>query len=164
MAKSAGARVIATTRSRDRFPMVEALGAVRAEVEGPDLSKRIAEAGRIDAVLDLVGNSRILDSLAMLRRGGRACLAGWLGGLAPITDFNPLAQMASGVYPHFFGSFVFGKPGLPLSDVPLQAIAADVEAGRYSAKPSRVFRFEDIQEAHRVMETNEAKGKMVVIL
>jgi NADPH:quinone reductase-like Zn-dependent oxidoreductase len=91
---------------------LEALGAVRAEVERPYLSKRIAEAGKIDAVLDLVGNSTILDSLAMLRRGGRACLAGWLGGLAPIADFNPLAQMASGVYLTFFASFVFGKPGV----------------------------------------------------
>jgi hypothetical protein len=83
----------------------------------------------------------------MLRRGGRACLAGWLGGLAPIADFNPLLQMASSVYLTFFGSFVFGKPGFPLSDVPLQAIAADVERGRYKAKPTRVFRFEEIQEA-----------------
>jgi NADPH:quinone reductase len=145
MAVNAGAKVIGTTRSRDQFPMVEALGAVRAEVEGQDLSKRIAEAGKIDAVLDLVGNSTILDSLAMLRRGGLACLAGWLGGLAPIADFNPLLQMASGVYLTFFGSFVLGKPGFPLSDVPLQAIAADVEAGRYRARPTRVFRFEDIQ-------------------
>jgi hypothetical protein len=56
------------------------------------------------------------------------------------------------------------EAGLSLSDVPLQAIAADVEVGRYSAKPSRVFRFEDIQEAHCVMESNEAKGKMVVVL
>jgi hypothetical protein len=91
-------------------------------------------------------------------------LAGWLGGLAPIADFNPLLQMASGVYLTFFGSFVFGKPGFPLSDVPLQAIAADVEAGRYQAKPARVFRFEEIQEGHRVMESNEAKGKMVVVV
>jgi len=164
MAVNAGAKVIATTRSSDRFAMLETLGAIRGEVERPDLSKRIAETGKIDAVLDLVGNSTILDSLAMLRRGGRACLAGWLGGLAPIADFNPLLQMASGVYLTFFGSFVFGKPSFPLSDVPLQAIAADVEAGRYKGKPSRVFRFEDIQEAHRVMESNEAKGKMVVVL
>jgi NADPH:quinone reductase len=61
------------------------------------------------------------------------------------------------------GSFVFGKPGFPLSDVPLQSIAADVEAGRYRAKPARVFRFEDVRAAHRVMESNEAKGKMVVV-
>ena len=164
MAVNAGVRVIATTRNRDRFQTLVALGASRAEVEGPDLSKRIAEAKQIDAVLDLVGNSTILDSLALLRRGGRACLAGFLGGLGPVPDFNPLLQMASGVHFSFFGSFVFGTPGFPLSDVPLQAIAGDVAAGRYKAKPARVFRFEDIREAHRVMESNQANGKMVVIL
>ena len=163
LAVNAGARVIATTRSRQRFAMLKGLGASRVELEGPELSRRIAEAKRIDAVLDLVGNSTILDSLAMLRRGGRACLAGWLGGLAPIADFNPLLQMASGVYLTFFGSFVFGTPGFPLSDVPLQHIAEDVAAGRLKAKPSRVFDFEEIREAHRVMEANEAGGKMVVV-
>lgn len=164
MAVNAGVKVIATTRNRDRFSMLESLGASQVEVEGPDLSKRIAESKRLDVVLDLVGNSTILDSLHMLRRGGRACLAGWLGGLEPIHDFNPLLQMASGVYLTFFGSFVFGTPGFPLSDVPLQAIAADIEAGRYQAKPSRVFRFEDIREAHRVMDANQANGKMVVVV
>ena len=164
MAVNAGVKVIATTRNRDRFPTLAALGASRAEVEAPDLSRRIAEAKQIDAVLDLVGNSTILDSLAMLRRGGRACLAGFLGGLAPVPDFNPLLQMSSGVHFSFFGSFVFGTPGFPLSDVPLRAIAGDVAAGRYKAKPARVFRFEDIREAHRVMEANEANGKLVVIL
>src|SRR6202035_2535267 len=99
-----------------------------------------------------------LDSLAMLRRGGRACLAGWLGGLAPIANFNPLLQMASGVYFTFFGSFVFGTPDFPLSDVPLQRIAADAAAGRLDVKPVRIFGFEDIQEAHRVMEANKAGG------
>jgi NADPH:quinone reductase-like Zn-dependent oxidoreductase len=162
MAVNAGARVIATSRIRERFGLLEGLGVERVEVEGAELSKRIAETKRLDAVLDLVGNSTILDSLAMLRRGGRACLAGWLGGLAPIADFNPLLQMASGVYLTFFGSFVFGTPGFPLSDVPLQAIAGDVAAGRYKAKPSRVFRFEDIREAHRVMDANQANGKIVV--
>ena len=163
LAVNAGARAIATTRSRERFAMLEALGAERVELEAPDLSKRIAQAKQIDAVLDLVGNSTILDSLAMLRRAGRACLAGWLGALAPIPDFNPLLQMASGVYLTFFGSFVFGTSGFPLSDVPLQEIARDVAAGRLAAKPSRVFGFEEIREAHRVMEANEAGGKMVIV-
>src|ERR1700728_3689700 len=56
MAVNAGARVIATTRSRDRFSMLESLGAERCEIERPDLSKQIPEAKKIDAVLDLVGN------------------------------------------------------------------------------------------------------------
>lgn len=163
MAVNAGVRVIATSRSRDRFALLEKLGAERCEVERPDLSKHIAEARQIDAVLDLVGNSVMLDSLAMLRRGGKSCLAGWLGGLAPIPDFNPLLQMPSGVYLTFFGSFVFGTPGFPLSDVPLQKIAADAAAGRLDVKPARVFGFEEIREAHRVMEANEARGKMVVV-
>jgi NADPH2:quinone reductase len=163
MALNAGVRVIATTRNRDRFPMLEKLGAERCEIERRDLSKHIAEAKQIDAVLDLVGNTVALDSLAMLRRGGRSCLAGWLGGLDPIPDFNPLAQMASGVYLTFFASFVFGAPGFPLSDVPLQEIAADAAAGRLDVKPARIFRFDEIREAHRVMEANEAGGKMVVV-
>ena len=164
LAVAAGARVIATTRSRERFGMLEQLGAARVELERPDLASHIAEAKQIDAVLDLVGNSTILDSLDMLRRGGSACLAGWLGGLAPIADFNPLQQMASGVNLTFFGSFVFGSPGFPLSDVPLQDIARQVQEGRLNVEPSRVFSFDEIHEAHRVMEAGEAGGKMVVVL
>jgi NADPH:quinone reductase-like Zn-dependent oxidoreductase len=163
LAVNAGVRVIATTRNRERFAMLTKLGAERCEIERPDLSKHIPEAKKIDAVLDLVGNSVALDSLAMLSRGGRSCLAGWLGGLDPIPNFNPLLQMASGVYLTFFGSFVFGTPGFPLSDVPLQQIATDAAAGRLDVEPARSFRFEEICEAHRVMEANQAGGKMVVV-
>lgn len=163
MAINAGARVIATTRSKERFAMLESLGVERCEIEGPMMSERLPETKDLDAILDLVGNSTIVDSLKMLRRSGRACLAGWLGGLDPIHDFNPLLQMASGVYLTFFGSFVFGTPGFPLSDVPLQDIARQVAEGKLKAKPSRIFKFEDIREAHRVMEEGEAHGKMVVV-
>ncbi len=163
MALNAGVRVIGTTRKQEGAALLERLGAERCEIERPDLSKHIREAKQIDAVLDLVGNSTLLDSLAMLRRGGRSCLAGWLGGLDPIPDFNPLAQMASGVYLTFFGSFVFGTPGFPLSDVPLQKIAADAVAGHLDVRPVRIFGFDEIREAHRVMEANEARGKMVVV-
>ena len=72
---------------------VIANGAKRArhiKIEGPDLSERIAERKQIDAVLDLVGNSTTLESLGMLRRDGRACLSGFLGGLAPAPDFRTI--------------------------------------------------------------------------
>lgn len=164
LAVNAGARVIATTRKADQFGALTDLGAERAELEGQDLAARLQEAKSVDAVLDLVGNSTILDSLDLLRRGGRACLAGWLGGLAPIPDFNPLARMASGVHLTFFGSFVFGSPGFPVSDVPLSDIAAQVQAGELDAAPARVFSFDEIKEAHRLMESGAANGKMVVVL
>jgi NADPH:quinone reductase-like Zn-dependent oxidoreductase len=164
MAVAAGACVIATARSAERFAMFEELGASRVEVERGDLAAHITESKQIDAVLDLVGNSTILDSLDMLRRGGTACLAGWLGGLDPIGDFNPLLRMASGVNWNFFGSFVFGTPGFPLSDVPLEDIARQVAEGKLDAKPTRVFSFDQIHEAHRVMEAGEAGGKMVIVV
>jgi NADPH:quinone reductase len=164
MAVAAGANVIATTRSRERFPVLEKMGAVRVELERIDLAAHIAEAKNIDAVLDFVGNSTILDSLDMLRRGGSACLAGWLGGLAPIGDFNPLARMASGVNFTFFASPVFGNPGFPVSDVPLSDIARQVAEGKLDATPARVFSFDQIREAHRVAEAGEAGGKLVVVM
>ena len=46
----------------------------------------------------------------------------------------------------------------------MRAIAADVEQGRYTAKPTRAFRFEETREAHRVMKSNKAKGKLVVVI
>jgi NADPH:quinone reductase len=162
IAADVGAQIIATTRKKARFEALKELGADRVEVEGPDLSERIAESKRIDAVLDLVGNSTFMDSLRMLRRGGRMCLAGWLGGLDPVNSFNPLLQMPSGVYFTFFGSFVFGTPDFPVSDVPLQDIVDKAAAGIYQAKPARVFQFDEIREAHEAMESNEANGKMVV--
>jgi NADPH:quinone reductase len=164
MAVITGAHVIATARSQERFAMLEKLGAARVEVERPDLAAHIPEAKQIDAVLDLVGNSTILDSLDMLRVGGTACLAGWLGGLAPIGDFNPLARMASGVSFSFFASPVFGNPGFEVSDIPLGDIAQQIADGRLDAKPARVFSFDEIREAHRVAESGEAGGKIVVVI
>jgi len=165
IAAEANVQVIATTRNRERTSKLEGLGAGRVVLEGPDLSRRIRAIypDGVDAVLDLVGNSSVLDSLATVRRGGRVCEAGWLGGLEPIADFNPMLQMPSGVQLSLFGSFMFGTSEFPLSDVPLQTIVDRVSSGAYRAKPARVFRFDEIREAHRLMESNEANGKIVVL-
>ncbi len=166
IAAQAGAHVIATTRNRDRISMLEGLGAEHVDLEGPDLSRRVRKLypEGVDAVLELVGNSTLLDSLAMARCGGRVCLAGFLGGLAPIASFNPLLQMPSGVHFSFFGSFMYGMPDFPLSDVPFQTIIDRAAARAYKAKPAKVFPFEDIREAHRLMESNQANGKLVIRL
>jgi NADPH:quinone reductase-like Zn-dependent oxidoreductase len=166
IAAHARAHVIATTRSRERFSKLEAIGAEDVFLDGPDLARRIRERhpSGVDAVLDLVGNSAVLDSLAAVRRRGRVCEAGWLGGLAPIASFNPILHMPSGVHLSLFGSFVFGSAEFPLSEVPLQTIVDRVATGDYRARPAKVFRFADIQEAHRLMESNQANGKIVVSL
>jgi NADPH:quinone reductase-like Zn-dependent oxidoreductase len=166
IASRLGARVIATTRNSKRAELLETLGAKEVELEGPDLTQRVRNQHPqgVDAVLELVGNSTVVGSLTMVRRHGRLCLAGFLGGLDPIPAFMPVAQLPSGVHFSFFGSFVFGAPAFPTSEIPMQTIIDRVEDGTYEAKPSRVFRFEDIRAAHHLMQAGAANGKIVVCL
>ncbi|EGN97167.1 hypothetical protein SERLA73DRAFT_56788 [Serpula lacrymans var. lacrymans S7.3] len=164
LAVAVGAKVVATTRNEDRFQGLLDLGAERAELEGAGLAARLPEKKEFDAVLNLVGNVVLLDSIDIPRRGGRVCHAGWLGGLAPVKDFDPLTQMASGVHFSLFGSFMFGTPQFPLSDVPLAQIIRDAAEGKFDVKPTRVFQFSEIREAQNVMESGEANGKIVVVV
>lgn len=46
----------------------------------------------------------------------------------------------------------------------MQTIVERVAGGAYNAKPVRVFRFDEIRAAHRLMEEGGANGKMVVCL
>jgi NADPH:quinone reductase-like Zn-dependent oxidoreductase len=133
-----GAHVIATTRNIARAPMLEKFGAREVVVESPDLAERVREdrPKGIDAVLDIVGNTTILDSLAMLRRGGRACLVGFLGGGGPMT-MQPVFQMPSGTHLSVFASaLVTGTPDFPLSEIPFQTIVDRVAEGVYQARPA----------------------------
>ena len=166
IAAEIGARVIATTRRNSRTLTLESLGAQEVQLESPDLAKRVRERypQGIDAVLDIVGNTTVLDSLAMLRRGGHVCLVGFLGGGAPVT-LEPVFQIPSGRQLSVFASaLVTGTAEFPLAEIPFQKIVDRVAAGTYRARPAKVFRFEDIREAHRLMESGEAGGKIVVRL
>ncbi|WP_433562280.1 zinc-binding dehydrogenase [Nocardia sp. CA-151230] len=163
IASDLGATVIATTRSQENAAMLEKIGAAMVLTEDGNLSERVRAAGIVvDALLDLVGNSVLRDSVATVRPRGRVCQAGFLGGLAPVPEFNPIADLPSGVQLSFFGSFVFGTPGFPLSAVPLADLVAKAEAGVYHAKPVRTFTFDEIVRAHEVMESGTAGGKMTV--
>lgn len=75
IAAHAGAHVLATTRNPERLASLKKLGAEHALLHAPDLSRKVRELypRGIDAVLELVGNTTVLDSLAMVRRGGRVC-------------------------------------------------------------------------------------------
>jgi NADPH:quinone reductase len=165
LAVNQGAKVVATTRSPDRHKYLLQQGVSKLELEGPNLSERLnlPLEDKFDAVLDLIGNPTLLDSMTLVRRGGRYCLAGWLGGLAPISDFNPLLQMAGGVHFSLFRSPDFGQPAFPLSDVPWDHIVKLIADGKVNAKPSKTFSFDQIGEAHRVAEAGEANGKLVIL-
>lgn len=164
IAAHAGARVIATLRNIDRAAALTAAGAQHVTVEQPQLSERLRELhpGGVDAVLDIVGTSTILDSLRALRKGGRACLVGFLGGGGALAC-EPVFEMPSDRSLSVFASaLVLGSPEFPLSGIPFQAIVDRVADGTYRAAPARVFGFAEIRAAHRLMESHQAGGKIVV--
>lgn len=167
IAAELGARVIATTRQPERLATLSAIGATTPVLDAPDLSTQLRGeyTQGVDAVLDLVGTSTLLDSLRATRVGGRVCMAGFLGGANAWTDFDPLQHLPSGVHLSFFGSaFVLGNEDYPLDGVPFADLVQKAEAGIYSAKPAHVFGFDDIQSAHQLLESGAANGKIVVVV
>src|SRR6266436_5900765 len=120
-------------------------------MEAPELHEQIRNRcpQGIDAVLDIVGTSTVMDSLATLRRGGRVCVVGFLGRGGPL-ELEPVFQIPSGTFLSAFASaLVTGTPEFPLSQIPFDTIVERVAAGIYKAKPAKVFPFERIQDAHR---------------
>ena len=163
IAAGAGVTVLASTRRADRAGLLRGIGATTVLTDGGRLADEVAGCGlAMDGVLDVVGNPVLRDSLRVVRPRGRVCQVGFLGGLAPVDGFDPLADLPSGVQLSFYGSaFVLGTADFPLAAIPLQDMIARAEAGRYQAEPARVFGFGELPEAHRIMEAGTAGGKMV---
>jgi NADPH2:quinone reductase len=163
LASGEGLQIVASTRSSEQKSRLESLGAKHVLTESPHLSedvRRLYPSG-VRGVLDLVGNSTVLDSMKMLERDGTTCVAGFLGGSDPV-PLDMLSGLQPGGYLTFFVSILFGEPQYSLSRIPLQAIVRDVERGRYDASPVRVFGFDELPASHVLMESNGAKGKIVV--
>ena len=165
LAAFCGFDVIATTRRPALADMLRAIGAQQVISSAGHLGQALESlGGPVDAVLDLLGNSTVLDSMRATKVGGHVCLAGFLGGLEPIAQFNPLSDMPSGVAFSLFASFNFGNADYPLADVPLQRLVEAVAKGDLRYAPARVFAFDDMVAAHTLMERGEANGKLVVVV
>ncbi|HSP06774.1 MAG TPA: zinc-binding dehydrogenase [Acidobacteriota bacterium] len=62
----------------------------------------------------------------------------------------------------FASALVLGTSEFPMTGIPFQTIFDRVAAGIYKAKPVQVFPMARIEEAHRLMESSGANGKIVV--
>jgi len=157
--------VLASTRNKRKVALLKSLGVNKIFIDNGNLSEQVRKfyPVGIDSVLDLVGNTTLIDSLKMGKKGSRICNTGFLGGGDAIA-FNPLVDMPPGVDLNFFASFMFGEKDFPLSNIPMQTIVERVECGTYKAKPAQFFGFSEVPKAHELLESNDVNGKIVITL
>ena len=156
LARRLGAHVTATTRQQAKMSMLSDLGADRVFIDDGQLS---ASSFRFDKVLELVGTTTLEDSLNCADKGGVVCMAGMVGGKWSLDTFAPMDSIPNRVFLTTYS----GEPE-DFLEMPLQTLVDDVASGVLKIKVGKVFRLDQIVEAHACMERNDADGKIVVVL
>lgn len=161
LAKHLGLKVISTTRSSDKQIFLKDNGADHVIVDDGHLSEKLRYflPSGVDKVLELVGTRTLRDSLKCIRPKGIVCMTGILGNEWTIQDFTPMGDI-----PSLGRLTVYMGDSSNLNQPMLQDFIDAVEKGVIKPKIDTVFSLVQIVEAHEYMESNKAKGKLVVEL
>lgn len=168
LARAFGATVYATAGSPEKCQACEKLGAKRAiNYRTEDFAAVIREEtdGRgVDAILDMIGAAYLERNLASLAKDGCLSIIAFLGGnmaekvnLAPIM-VKRLTVTGSTMRPRT----VEEKRGI--RDELLSQVWPLLDAGDLAPVMHSVLPFEAVVEAHRLMESSEHIGKIVLKL
>ena len=160
LAKRQGSTVIATTRNPKSKLMLIENGADDVIIDSGTIAADVRKAfpDGVDRVLELVGTATLRDSLLCAARNGVVCMTGMVGNKWEFDRFSPMDSIPSTV-----NLTTYSGGSQDFINTPLQTVVHEIEAGRMSVKTGRTFSIDDIVEAHHVMETNRASGKIVVL-
>ena len=144
IAKTLGATVVATG-SPDSHAWLRELGAdeVLDYHSGPISEQLATVGGPVDAVLDLVGGAALEDSPAQVKDPTR---------VTSIIDADSVRGQG--------GTYVFVRPDREHLD----RLAAMVEDGTLTVAVAKTFPLDEIAEAHRHLEEEHPRGKVVVTI
>jgi NADPH:quinone reductase len=151
-----GAKVIATAGSDDRVATGLALGADHAvNYNTHDLTAEVMKftGGKgVNVLYDNIANPKVLpQAFHAVGFGGRVVTAGAHGGPNVTIDFSHLYHKQITIK---------GRPGYHPPDVPKCFAAA--AAGKIKAQIERVLPLSRAAEAHRLVESGESVGKIVL--
>lgn len=163
-AKLRGLTVVATTRNPDSIDKLKSMGADHVIIDDGDIHeklKAIIPEG-VDKAIEIVGVATLKDTLKSIRPWGQVVVVGVLSGPPILESFNLMGDLPNTVKLSFFSSGLLGTESLPLIESPLNLIADQVAKGGIPSTVAKTFNIEDIQEAHRLLDSGSANGKIVV--
>jgi len=158
--KHGAAWVAATTRRPDREALLRNHGADRVFIDNGAIAAQVTEVapGGVEKVLELVGTTTLADSLRCACQRGIVCMTGIVGNKWSFADFSPMEMIPTAV------SLTTYNGGVEeFMQTPLQDLVEQIAAGALAIPVGKTFKLDDIVEAHRCMEDNEAGGKIVVL-
>ncbi|MBQ7927934.1 MAG: zinc-binding dehydrogenase [Methanobrevibacter sp.] len=151
LAKALGCKVIATSRDESRFDKLYQNGADESMVDDGNLSGKL----KCDRILELIGPKTLEDSMKCLNNGGICCVTGVLGGVEYMDEFDPIKIIPNNT---FLTSFFSNYPTQEIMDEIFEFVI------KHNIKPeiAKVFTsLDEIGEAHKLMESNKAQGKII---
>lgn len=165
-AKARGLQVIATTRAVENIERLKAIGADQVIVDTGEISAQVLEIHPqgVDIVLEVVGASTLRDSVKAIKPFGQCVVVGLLGGAPVLENLSLMGDLPNAVSISFFPSGLLGTAALSLKDAPLKWIAGQLAAAQIPSLRVKTFQFEDILQAHSLVESNRAVGKVVVLV
>jgi len=159
LAKILGLTVIATTRNAAKESDLKENGADFVILDNGSIDNQLHELfpGGVNKVLELIGTTTLKDSLKCIGHKGIVCMTGILGNEWSLSDFTPMGDI-----PSLGRLTVYMGESDNLSKQLLQDFIDEVENGRIKLNIDSIFQIDQIVEAHQYMESNLAKGKLVV--
>ena len=160
IAKAQGVTVAATTRNPASADLLCANGAEAVFIDDGAIAGAVRQArpDGFDKVLELVGATTLRDSLRCARQPGLVCMTGMVGNAWSLADFSPME-----VIPTAVGLTTYDGGPKDFMRTPLQGLVDQIAAGTLRIPVGRIFPLDGIVEAHRLMDSNKAGGKIVVL-
>lgn len=161
LAKGEGLYVIATTRSENKKAGLLNAGADFVLIDDGDLSSKLATMSlpAVDRVLELVGTTTLRDSLSCCRQGGIVCMSGILGNAWTLEEFSPMDEI-----PHTTRLTIYTGGPKDFDRFAFEQYLSSIAQAKLTAPIDRIFNFDQLIEAHEYMESNQASGKLVVVV
>lgn len=159
-----GARALATAGSDDKCRAIEQLGAEAINYRQQDFAEVVLAktGGRgVDVILDIMGGSYLAGNVAALARDGRLVVIGLMGGRTAELDLQ-LLMLKRGV---ITGSTLRARSTeekAAIASALLARVWPALSAGRCLPIIHRVFPLAEVADAHRMMESGEHIGKIVL--